>query len=80
MPKGKKPSKSELMDDYRLLEKMSKELSSHQKKMLVIRNAIAKKVNADLKYGLIENLDVVMERMGKAQKELESARKELKRI
>lgn len=80
MRKSKKPNKNELLNDYKLLDKMSKEITLHQKNIKVIRDAIAKKVNSDVKFGLIENLDVVMGHMKKAMKEMDDARKELKEI
>ncbi|MDE1827653.1 MAG: hypothetical protein KGH65_00625 [Candidatus Micrarchaeota archaeon] len=80
MKNGKKPSRNELMNDYKLLDKMSREIILHQKNIKIIRDAIAKKVNSDVKFGLIENLDVVMGHMKKAMKEMDDARKELKEI
>jgi len=80
MRNSKKPSKNELINDYKLLDKMSREIVLHQKNIKVIRDAIAKKVNSDVKFGLIENLDVVMGHMKKAMKEMDAARKELKEI
>lgn len=80
MPRSNKPAKNELLNDYKLLDKMSREIALHQKNIKLIRNAIAKKVSSDVKFGLIENLDVVMSHMSKATKEMEKARKELKMI
>jgi len=80
MAKAKKMKRNELLRDYLLLEKISKELSEHQKHMVVINKNIARKVKSDLKYGFIEKLDMVSNYMKKAQKEVDNAAKELKLI
>ncbi len=80
MAKSKLPKKTELMGDYRMLEKMSGSLKEHQKNVLAINKELAKKLKGDFKYGLIENLQTVADHMRNAQKELDRARKELKRI
>lgn len=72
--------KNELVADYNMLGKMSKELLSHQRNIRAINKRIAKRVDADFKGGLVENLDIVMSHMQKAGKELEKARKSLKGI
>ena len=80
MAKSEIPKRTELLSDYRMLEKMSGSLKEHQKNVLAINKALAKKLKGDFKYGLIENLQTVADHMKKAQKELDNARKELKRI
>lgn len=72
--------KSELLADYSMLDKMSKDLAVHQKNVKAIGKRIASRTKSDLKFGLEENLDIVLEHMNKAQKELDRARKELKLI
>jgi BMFP domain-containing protein YqiC len=70
-----------LMDDYQLLERVSKQLSDHRKKIASVQGKIArKKIRTDLEDGLIENLDIVSEHMANAQKEVDRARKRLKLI
>lgn len=75
-----KANNKEMLNDYKMLQKMSKELTRHQSNLKLIRKAIAKGMKTDLKYGLIENIDTVLKHMGKASKEMEDARKELKMI
>ncbi len=72
--------RNELLSDYRMLEKMSESLRQHQKNIRLINKRIAKRVDADFKGGLVENLDIVTEHMQKAERELEKAKKELKGI
>lgn len=80
MAKDKKPRKQELLRDYRMLDRISETLLEHQKNIRAINKRIASKVKTDLRYGLIENLNVVADHMEKAQEELEKARKELELI
>ena len=80
MAKAKKQEKEELLSDYLMLEKMSKDLALHQKNIRVVGKSIVRKVKSDLRYGFLDNLDIVEEHMKKAQKELDKARKELKQI
>jgi hypothetical protein len=63
-----------------MLDKMSRDLREHQKNILKINKAFARKVKGDLKYGFIENLQIVAEHIKNAQKELDNAKKELKQI
>jgi hypothetical protein len=80
MAKPKRPKKTELMSDYGMLEAMSGSLGEHRKNVLKINKELARKLKGDFKYGLIENLQEVAGHMKNAQKELDKARKELKRI
>jgi RNA polymerase-interacting CarD/CdnL/TRCF family regulator len=80
MAKNKKKVSRELIRDYNMLDRMSSNLLEHQKNVRLIAKSIAKRVKSDLRYGLIENLDEVVEHMGRAQKELAKARKELEMI
>lgn len=80
MAKSKEPKRNELMSDYRMLEKMSSDLREHQKNILKINKKLARKVKGDLKYGFIENLQIVAEHIKNAERELENAKKELKMI
>ena len=80
MAKTKKTSKKELLSDYRLLGKMSDDLSIHQKNVKAITKNVARHFNSNLRLGLIESLAEISEHMQKAQKELDKAKKELGRI
>ncbi len=73
--------KNELMNDYKMLESMSRELAKHQKKVREIGKRIVKtKVSLDLKEGLVENLEIVSNHMRKAGQEIDRAKKRLKLI
>ena len=80
MAKTKKTSKKELLSDYRLLGKMSDDLSRHQKNVKAITKNVARHFKSNLRLGLIESLAEISEHMQKAQKELDKAKKELGRI
>lgn len=80
MAKKTKVGKNELLEDYRMLDRMSKGLAMHQKSILVISKRISKKVDADFRAGLIENLDIVVSHMRRATAELERAKRVLKNI
>ncbi len=80
MAKKTKVGKNELLEDYRMLDRMSKGLAVHQKNIQTISKRISKKVDADFRSGLIENLDIVASHMRRAMMELERAKKELKGI
>lgn len=80
MAKTKRLSKNELLSDYHMLETMSKDLTLYQKNIRIVGRSITRKVKSDLRYGFLENLDIVEGHMRKAQKELDRARKELKLI
>lgn len=67
--------------DYKMLDGMSKELVKHGQKLKALGKKIAgNKVSIDIKEGLVENLEIVSNHMGKAQKELDKAKKRLKMI
>ncbi len=80
MAKRKRIRRNELLSDYRMLDKMSKELRVHQKSIRQINRRIARSVDADFRSGLVENLDIVVSHMRKAAGELDRAKKELKGI
>ncbi len=80
MSKSRKPKKNELLDDYRMLEKMSKDLVEHQKKIKMINRNIAKKLKSNMRFGLVDNLEITLDHMDRAQKEIDKAKKELKMI
>ncbi len=80
MAAKKRAGRNELVNDYKMLDKMAKELVVHQKMIKQINRRIAKSVSADFRGGLVGNLDIVMSHMQKAAREIERAKKELKRI
>ncbi|VVB76968.1 Uncharacterised protein [uncultured archaeon] len=80
MANNAKPKKNELDADYEMLEDMSRQLQEHQKNVNAISRKIARTLKTDLKYGLLENLDIVTTHMRNAKRELDRAKKELKRI
>jgi len=77
---GKKSRGSTLMDEYLTLEKMSKSLSVHRRRVGAIARSIAKKAGTDAGFGLIENLDIVSEHIGKAKKEIDRSLRKLRQI
>lgn len=80
MAKTRKGS-GELLNDYYMLDKMSKELKKHSNNVHAIGKRVVRKVwRTDLKEGLVENLEIVSNHMRRAQKELESAKKKLKMV
>ncbi|MHB1829820.1 MAG: hypothetical protein ACYCO0_00305 [Candidatus Micrarchaeaceae archaeon] len=79
MRKGKKTG--DLLSDYYLLEKMSKELTEYQEKMAAVGKRIAKKsIRTDLEDGLIENLEIVSKHISNAKSEIDKAAKKLRMI
>lgn len=81
MAKRKNPGRNELMNDYKMLDSMSKSLAEHQKRLLGIGKSIMKKsTNSDLTTDVVANLDTVFGHMRKAQRELNKARDKLKMI
>ncbi len=80
MAKAKKGAR-ELLQDYALLDGMSRQLAVHQKSIFGIGKRLVKRASqSDISGGLIENLDIVVSHMAKAQKEIERAKKRLKQI
>jgi hypothetical protein len=80
MAKSRKGA-SELLNDYYMLDKMSRELQKHSKNVKTIGKRVVRQVwKTDLKEGLVENLEIVSNHMKRAQKELDSAKKKLKMI
>lgn len=77
---AKKSRRGTLMDEYRALGRMSRSLSEHQRKVGAIARSIAKKTSTDAGFGLVENLDIVSEHMGKARKEIGRSLRKLKQI
>lgn len=80
MTKGKKQQGGEILRDYRMLEKMSKDLALHQKNIRLIGKRVARRMKTYEKYGLIENLTSVAISMDKAKRQIDKARRELKLI
>ncbi len=80
MSKTNKVSR-ELLNDYAMLDGMSRQLIAHQKNIFGIGKRLVKRASqSDISEGLIDNLDMVIVHMKKAQKELETAKKRLKKI
>lgn len=80
MAKSKKGG-NELLNDYYMLDKMSKELQEHSRNVRAIGKRVVRRVyKTDLKEGLVENLEIVSNHMKKAQEELDSAKRKLKMI
>ena len=77
MERDRKRSKNELLKDYHMLDKMSKDLIEHQKAIRAIGMKIAKNVKSDIRYCLVDNLEDVIDHMDRAQKELDRAKREL---
>lgn len=72
---------NEISKDYRMLNVISAQLKKHERILHdITAKAIAKKSKSDLEYGLLENLDMVVDHMGKARKEIDRARSKLKLI
>ena len=83
MVKAKRKRNLDLINDYVMLNRMSKELSKQQNRVLAIGRSlynIEKKAQSDMEDGLIENLDFVAFHMKKARNEIEKAKKKLKMI
>ncbi|MDE1823078.1 MAG: hypothetical protein KGI00_00150 [Candidatus Micrarchaeota archaeon] len=76
----KKSDKARLLKDYRMLDRMTKELLKSRNDIIRINRSVAKRVKSDLKAGIIDGLDVVLGQMDKARKELDKAKKGLKEI
>ncbi|MDE1767827.1 MAG: hypothetical protein KGH64_02070 [Candidatus Micrarchaeota archaeon] len=78
----KKTSKknNELNFDYALLEKMSKQLSDHEKNVRQIAKKVAKISKTDLAEGIAETLGSVSKHMVRAQREIDKAKSRLKMI
>ncbi len=78
---GKDKKTGDLLSDYYLLEKMSKELTEYQEKMAAVGKRIAKKsIRTDLEDGLIENLEIVLKHIGNAKSEVDKAAEKLRMI
>ncbi len=75
------PGNNELLNEYELLEKISKELDVHQKNIKAVGKRIAKdNASLDFSEGLIENLEIVSNHMLAAKRELDRAKEKLKSI
>ena len=79
MKKNKRKRGGEITHDYLMLVKMSKDLQEHQKRLRAIGARIARARTYNMS-GLVDNLSMVMEHMGRAKKELDKASRELKMI
>ena len=73
-------SRNEIRSDYKMLEKMSDDLKAHRENLKAIGKHIAKGMKTDMRFGIIENLDMVAMHMNNAKRELEKAKKTLKLI
>lgn len=73
-------SKNELMKDYRMLGKMSSLLDEHQKDIKVISKTIARRMKSNMRYELVDNLELTLAHMEKAKKEIRKAQNELRLI
>jgi hypothetical protein len=80
MGKSRGPSRNELLKDYFMLNKMSRNLALHQKNVRVIGRKVAKTAKTDLTDGIVDNLDLVVAHMKRAQSEIDKAQKKLKQI
>ncbi len=80
MAEGKRRGKDTLLKEYRTLGEMSRSLIAHQRKVNAIARSIAKKTSTDAGFGLIENLDIVSEHIGKADREIGRALRKLRKI
>lgn len=80
MIKKNRAGRNELLGDYRMLDRMSKDLRLHQKSVKQINRRIARRIDADFRAGLVEDLDIVVSHMRKASIELDKAKKRLKGI
>ncbi|MCL4365396.1 MAG: hypothetical protein M1569_03150 [Candidatus Marsarchaeota archaeon] len=71
----------ELLNDYAMLDGMSRQLAAHQRKIFGIGKRLVERASqSDISEGLIDNLDMVIAHMKKAQKEIETAKRRLKKI
>lgn len=70
--------KNELLKDYAMLDRMSKDLLKGRNSIKKINRKIVTKMSSNLKIGILENLETVSGHMDRAQKELEKAKKLLK--
>ncbi len=83
MSKQQNNGAKELVKDYSMLNKMSKELREHKRYISSIGkrlSSISNRSKSDMEYGLIENLDIVMLHIDKARNEIEKAKRKLKMI
>lgn len=72
---------SELLNDYAMLNVMSRQLAAHQRKIFRIGKRLVERASqSDISEGLIDNLDMVIAHMRRAQKEIETAKRKLKKI
>ncbi len=80
LKKNKTPN--ELILDYKLFDKMSKDITKHYKRIMSIRKEIArnKNVSVDLKFEFLESLDIILAHMKTAGKELDKSKKVLKEL
>ncbi len=82
MPSKNKSNKGELIADYAMFDKMSKDINKHYKRIMTIRKEIARNKNAsvDLKFEFLESLDIILAHMKTAGKELDKSKKVLKEL
>lgn len=79
MAKTKKDNK-ELTRDYFMMESMARELKWHQQRVRELGKRMTNKAKIRLKDGVIENLDLVVNHMHNAEKELNRAMDKIKMI
>jgi hypothetical protein len=80
MSKNGKTGSRELLDDFRMLDRMAADLKEHQKRVLEIGKRISKAAKSDVNYGLLEDLDIIATHMNKAHKEIVRAKKKLRNV
>ncbi len=80
--KSRNTKNNELFLDYKLFDGMSKELKTHYKKVLKIRSSISKnkKASSDLKFEVLESLDIILDHVKKASKELDKSKRVIKEL
>ena len=82
MQKKNNSGPKELISDYVMFNDMSKDITKHYKKVLLIRKNIArnKTTRTDLKFEFLESLDIILDHMKKAAKELDRSKKVIKEL
>ncbi len=82
MQKKNSSNSKELISDYIMFDSMSKDITKHYKKVLSIRKNIArnKKTSTDLKFEFLESLDIILDHMKKAAKELDRSKNVIKEL
>jgi hypothetical protein len=76
----RKENREDILQDYFLLESMTRELHRHKQNLKRICSRIERGMDSYNKYGLIDVLSMVSMHIERADRELEKARKELKLV